>query len=63
MENSDLRERRTIEFLDVLRGRLRVIMRDAEEFGMATPARLVADLAREVSEGTRYKHMNKRGRY
>lgn len=50
MENSDLRERRTIEFLDALRGRLRVIMRDAEAFGMATPARLVADLAREVAE-------------
>lgn len=50
MENSDLRQRRTIESLEYLRGRIRIMMRDAKESGLADPGKLVVDLAREVSE-------------
>ena len=50
MENSDLRQRRTIESLEYLRGRIRVMMRDAKELGMADPGKLVLDLALQVSE-------------
>lgn len=55
MENSDLRQVRTAEFLEILRGRLRVIVGDAEEFGMATPGQLVVGLAREVAEQERVR--------